>query len=86
MKSADLSLALTPVVEVFEQVGVIYYNKLNWLRMGDGVAERQRNDVLGVLKVQAQALDYTYLYRWAAELRLTGLFGQALKDAGIKAE
>ncbi len=61
----------------------IILSKLAWFRMGGGVSETQWNDVLGVLKVQQDALDMDYLRHWAAELNLTGLFGQALEDAGI---
>jgi hypothetical protein len=57
--------------------------KLAWFRMGGEVSEKQWNDVLGVLKVQEKALDMGYLRHWAAELNLTGLFEQALEDAGM---
>ena len=59
-------------------------NKLQWYRMGGGVSDRQWNDVLGVLKVQAGALDLDYLRHWAAELGLTDLLDRALEDAGLR--
>lgn len=56
--------------------------KLRWFQSGGGVSERQWDDVLGVLKVQAEALDYAYLQHWARELGLTDLLQRALTDAG----
>lgn len=38
---------------------------------------------MGVLKVQREHLDMAYLYHWAEELRLTDLFTQACRDAGM---
>ncbi len=57
--------------------------KLDWFRMGGGVSERQWTDVMGVLKVQKEHLDMSYLPYWAEELGLSGLFTQACRDAGI---
>lgn len=42
--------------------------KLDWYRRGGGVSERQWRDPLGVMKVQGDALDKTYLLEWAAHL------------------
>ena len=56
--------------------------KLEWYRMGGEVSERQWRDVLGVLKVQAGALDVDYLHRMARELQVEDLLDRALKDAG----
>lgn len=61
----------------------VILNKLDWFRLGGGVSDRQWNDVLGVLKVQASSLDLVYLRRWAAELGLTGLLDRAFNEAGI---
>ncbi len=59
-------------------------NKLEWYRMGGEVSDRQWNDILGVLKVQATALDMAYLQRWARALQVIDLLERALVDAGLK--
>jgi hypothetical protein len=58
--------------------------KLHWFRLGGGVSRYQLPDVVGMLKVQADHLDYGYLEHWALELDLTDLLTQAYEDAGIK--
>jgi len=57
--------------------------KLWWFRKGNEVSERQWRDVLGVLKVQADKLDFDYLERWAAKLGISDLLEKAFDDAGI---
>ena len=57
--------------------------KLAWYRLGRGVSDRQWGDVTGMLKVQANTLDYAYLRRWAADQNLTELLQKAYADAGI---
>lgn len=61
----------------------VILNKLAWYRLGGSVSERQWNDVLGVIKVQAQALDFAYLWRWAGELGLTDLLHRAVMESGV---
>jgi len=61
----------------------IVLRKLDWFRTGGGVSERQWLDTVGVLKVQANALDYDYLWEWACKLGLASLFHRALVDAGL---
>jgi hypothetical protein len=59
--------------------------KLQWYRDSGSVSDRQWNDVLGVLKVQGQALDRAYLEEWARELVITDLLHRAVDDAGLPA-
>ena len=57
--------------------------KLEWYRLGGETSERQWLDVLGVMKVQAEALDLAYLRQWAPELGVADLLERALVDAGL---
>lgn len=61
----------------------VILTKLEWYRAGGEVSERQWNDVLGVMKVKAQALDFVYLERWAEQLDLADLLARALTEAAI---
>jgi hypothetical protein len=55
--------------------------KLEWYRLGNETSERQWRDILGVLKVQAGRLDFDYLHKWAAELKVADLLQRALKES-----
>jgi len=57
--------------------------KLWWFRRGNEVSEQQWRDALGVLKVQADQLDYYYLKHWAVRLAVSDLLKKAFDDAGI---
>ena len=61
----------------------IVLQKLLWFRKGGGISERQWNDLLTVLRVQADALDKNYLARWAADLGISDLLEKACADAWI---
>jgi len=60
----------------------VVLSKLEWYRLGDEVSDSQWRDVLGVLKVQQDALDREYLNKWAAELRIADLLERAWKEVG----
>ena len=62
----------------------IVLRKLDWFKVGGSVSERQWLDTLGVLKLQANALDYAYLRHWAERLGLADLLQQAFVDAGVE--
>ncbi|MDY0165926.1 MAG: hypothetical protein RBS80_05235 [Thermoguttaceae bacterium] len=51
--------------------------KLQWYRLGDEISERQWTDVVGVMKVQHNALQREYLDQWAAELGVADLLARA---------
>lgn len=57
--------------------------KLTWYRMTGERSDNQWGDVLGMLKVQGDGLDKTYLQYWAAELGLSNLLVTAAQDAGL---
>lgn len=59
----------------------VILSKLEWYRLGGEVSERQWRDVLGVVVVQAGALDLDYLHHMAKELNVEDLLDRALSDA-----
>lgn len=61
----------------------IILSKLQWFRLGKGTSERQWLDVLGVLQVQGNRLDFSYLQRMAGQMGVADLLRQAIEDAGI---
>lgn len=61
----------------------IIINKLQWYVSGGEVSERQWLDVSGVIKVQAESLDTTYLLRWSKDLGLHELLVRAFEEAGV---
>jgi hypothetical protein len=61
----------------------IILRKLYWFQLGGGVSERQWQDVLGVLQIQRNTLDYHYLQTVAEQCGLTELLAQVFKEAGV---
>jgi len=59
----------------------IVLHKLDWYRSGGRVSNQQWQDVVGVLRVQGDQLDYEYLRKWARELEVAELFESALSEA-----
>ncbi|MEM7595699.1 MAG: hypothetical protein AAF383_30065, partial [Cyanobacteria bacterium P01_A01_bin.83] len=55
--------------------------KLAWGRGSQ--SEKQWRDVLGILKLQSENLDYEYLNQWADNLGLLDFLSQAFSEAGI---
>jgi hypothetical protein len=55
--------------------------KLAWYRAGGETSERQWTDVLGILKVQGEALDLDYVRRWAERRGLAELVSRAIAES-----
>ena len=54
--------------------------KLEWFRAGGETSERQWRDVLGVMDVQGDRLDFEYLQKWAAKLGVEDLLQKAIQS------
>ena len=54
--------------------------KLQWYRDGGCSSERQWNDILGVLTIQAEKLDFEYLNDWADTLGISELLEKAMGE------
>ena len=52
--------------------------KLVWFRKGGEVSDRQWSDILGIVKVQSDRLDLTYLKKWADTLEVSDLLDQVV--------
>jgi len=56
--------------------------KLEWFRAGGETSDRQWRDILGVLDIQSDRLDFKYLQKWAKELGVQDLLQKALQAKG----
>lgn len=54
--------------------------KLDWFRRGGEVSERQWTDVLGVIRIRGDELDFAYLRRFAVVLNVEDLLERALQQ------
>lgn len=59
----------------------IVLQKLVWYRKGREVSERQWSDVLGVLRVNQDDLDWSYIDTWAEYLKIADLVDKARVEA-----
>jgi hypothetical protein len=58
----------------------IILHKLSWFRMGGEQSERQWKDILGVLKIQRDSLDFEYMHIWAKQIKVNDLLARALAE------
>ena len=63
----------------------VVLHKLLWYRRGHEVSERQWRDVIGVLRIQGDALDRQYMETWAADLGIADLLRRAIDESGLGA-
>ena len=59
----------------------IILNKLRWRLRSQ--SEKQWRDVMGILKVQGERLDFEYLWEWAGKLGLSDELERVCGEAGI---
>ncbi len=62
----------------------IILQKLCWYKLTGSVSETQWRDVLGVLKVQGDRLNFNYLSEWGECLKVADLLAQALQQSGLE--
>jgi len=58
----------------------ILLHKMIWYKLGNQISDRQWGDIIGVFKVQGEALDQDYLNRWAPLLDVQDLLLRARKE------
>lgn len=61
----------------------VVLNKLTWFHQGGRVSERQRQDVVGIFKVQGPTLNMTYVKQWAKTLDVEDILEEMLQEAGL---
>jgi len=61
----------------------VVISKLRWGLRSD--SEKQRRDILAILKVQQAALDYAYIRKWASEFELSEQMEELITAAGVRA-
>lgn len=57
--------------------------KLVWMTIFQNESQKQWRDILGVIKIQQEHLDLTYLWQWSAYLNVSEQLRQALQESGI---
>jgi hypothetical protein len=60
----------------------VIISKLEWAKMGE--SSRQLEDIAGVLKVQKDKLDFSYIEKWVAELGLASEWSRARRMADLE--
>jgi hypothetical protein len=66
-------------VAYFSTAEDIILAKLDWFRAGGETSEQQWRDVLGVLDIQSDRLDFEYLRNWAEKMDVLDLLQRALQ-------
>ncbi len=61
----------------------IILQKLIWYKMTAKESQKQWRDILGVLKLQGNKLDFNYLWQWADQLGLLNEINQAFLETGL---
>lgn len=75
-ESSDLSFYICSAEDIVLQ-------KLIWYRLAGNESYKQWRDILGVLKLQGEQLDFGYLKQWATRLGLVAECDRAFSEAGL---
>ncbi len=62
----------------------VIINKLLWYRSSGGASERHWKDVIGIVKIQGDALDIDYMQTWAGRMGVHDLLEKVLLETGHK--
>jgi hypothetical protein len=57
--------------------------KLLWMDISMGQSQKQWRDILGVLKLQGESLDFTYLRFWGEQLGIIEQLQKGITEAGL---
>lgn len=57
--------------------------KLVWLNLSQGQSQKQWRDILGVLKLQGERLEFSYLGLWSEKLGVKERLQQAMIESGL---
>ena len=55
-------------------------SKLEWYRKGNEISERQWEDILGIFRIQRNALELDYLKRWSSDIGVGDLLDRAYRE------
>ncbi|HBG26217.1 MAG: hypothetical protein A2Y10_08910 [Planctomycetes bacterium GWF2_41_51] len=79
--SRKLQLGNLQKKQIFVSPEDVILLKLDWYKQSDCVSDRQWSDIIGVLSVQKNSLDYKYLKTWSANLGLNDLLQKAISES-----
>lgn len=69
-----------PFLVRFSSPEDIILHKLSWFRLGGEQSERQWKDILGVLNIQRDSLDFEYMQTWAKRINVDDLLDHAIAE------
>ena len=57
-------------------------SKMRWSQRSS--SEKQKRDIIAILKVQQENIDYPYVHRWVSEFKLSALLEEMITSAGVQ--
>jgi hypothetical protein len=76
--------AVVVLVDLLQEVGIDYMLVGSFSSNFYGVARATADaDLVEVLAVQGQGLDFDYIRRWCSEHGTSGILAKAIRDAGL---